>query len=70
MKGNMAKKKQADKLSVGDVVTIPTDYTVVAIGPLDEHGQVKDPASAEVSLTPVDPHVTHLTKKLSELSNA
>ena len=64
----MAKKKVADKISVGDVIALSTNYTVLAIGPLDKDGNVlNDKGQAEVSLTPVEDHVNHLTVKLNDI---
>jgi len=66
-KVKMAKKKVEDKWSVGDKVTLPVEFTITAIGPLDKDGNVNDEKTAEVSLVPVDAHVTHITAKLSDL---
>lgn len=54
----MARKKE-DKWSVGDKVTLPVEFVIVAIGGVE--------GKEEVALTPVDAHVNHVTAKLSDL---
>ena len=47
-------------MKVGDIINIPVPHIVVALG--------GEPGKEEVSLTPVEPHVTHVTKKLSDIT--
>ena len=63
----MAKKKVAEKWSVGDRVMVPVEFVITAIGaPNGEDGK-PDESKAEAALVPVEAHVNHIHMKVAEI---